>query len=186
MPSAVDFLCYTALVGFIAYEIKEESRNIFSSKDKDHPDSIAFGDGCGKFVHWNKYINGDSFKDIINKTKTLNEGQIELPVWRRSAMVAFITTIVISVTVHRELLSFPRFFLYFLIIFFLFYYSFNYYAYHYVKPLCDVQNKNLEQLENKYSLLRKNILKNLVKRKNEKSCDKIPIKDTKNYTSSMV
>lgn len=153
MPSLIDAGLYVALAAFVAYEIKEEARDLYSSQDKDHPESTAFGDGCGKFVHWNKVEPKDTFGKIIQKTRALNSNQLELPVWRRSLAVAFIITAVILIVVHKELLPFPKFLLYFIIIFFMFYYSFNYYSYHYSKPLCDVQNENLLRLRDKYKRL---------------------------------
>lgn len=165
MPSAVDIGLYTALTAFVGYEIKEESKDLFSSKDKDHPDSKEFGDGCGKFIHWNKYEEGDNFEKLCLKTQTLNSNQFNLPVWRRSLMVAFIISIIIMIIVHKKLLSFPKFSLYFIILFFMFYYSFNYYSYHYTRPLLEVQNDNLEKMKNKYTNLKKAILRNREKRK---------------------
>lgn len=167
MASAADIGLYLFLAAFVAYEIKEESKDIFSSKDKDHPDSDAFGDGCGKFVHWNKYEPGDTFEKIAGKTRALNNNQLDLPVWRRSLAVAFLVAVLITVVVHKKLVSFPKFAVYFLIIFFIFYYSFNYYSYHYAKPLSKVQNENLQKLENKYALLKKAVLRKAKKRKNE-------------------
>jgi len=159
MPSIIDIILYITLSLFVAYEIKEESNDLFSSKDKDHPKSEHFGDGCGKFVHWNKYTVGDTFENIHLKTQKLNNTELELPVWRRSILVAFIITIVIMIVIHKKVLSFPKFSLYFLILFFMFYYSFNYYHYHFFKPLINVKNNNLEKMNEKYTKLKKILLK---------------------------
>lgn len=179
MITAVDIGLYTALTAFIAYETNEEIKDVFSSKDKDHPNSESFGDGCGKFVHWNKYEPGDTFEKIITKSKKLNSDQLELPIWRRSLLVAFLVTILITIVVHKKLISFPEFGAYFLLIFFMFYYSFNYYAYHYAKPLSKVQNDNLQKLQNKYSVLKKAILRKQKQKKNEPE-------NSQDYTPSLV
>jgi hypothetical protein len=156
MTTFSNLVCYGLFGAFVFYEITEESKDMYSSTDKDHSESKEFGDGYGKYIYWNKYKSGDTLQKLVDKTKKLGSQQLYLPTWRRSMVLAVLATIVIMVCIHRELLSFPKFFLYVILIFTIIYYSFNYYHYHYEKHAIKNLECNLDILEKKFKRRRIN------------------------------
>lgn len=133
MLSLTHWICYALFGAWVLFEINEESRDIFTNRNKEHPDADGFGDGFGQFIYWNKYQPGDTLNTLMEKSERLSNRQQYLPTWRRSLILALLLTVLLTIVVHKQMMPFPLFFLYIVIIFCVYYYSFNYYHYHYEK-----------------------------------------------------
>lgn len=141
MISVVNYALYIIYLILIYVLLTKETEDLYYSKE-----SSKHGDGYGKFTYPYKYNKGDTKKDILKKIEALSKHDKDLPKWRRSLLVATIIMIIISIVVYRKLISFPKFFLYILVIFCIMYFSFNYYDYHHTNHALKYTRKNLEKL----------------------------------------
>lgn len=153
----ITIVIYVILFAVVYKAITGEKRDLYCPKGCKSHNNLQCDDGKSKFFGDGKGEESDTLNTLLEKIGFVNNSADLIPKWRRCLIIAFISSLLIGVTVYERIPKGKEIFISTLVIMILMYGSYSYYEYHYTKYPKSFINNNIAMVREKLKLKPKNM-----------------------------